>query len=158
MNNWSSELQGIIVTFCFNQFPSGVGESALKGKRQWQRKGEIERVVGDGNVHGVFSGCTDIYWKKRPDSSKYKMTFLSIYITLCRFSVSLLLSYTEFTLFIHSRRPHMLLIFSPHCLFWLLCFLLSKSKPDINMWGCHLLKRMSVFLKKAWILFSSEHR
>lgn len=36
MNNWSGELQGIIVTFCFNQFPSGVGESALKGKRQWQ--------------------------------------------------------------------------------------------------------------------------
>lgn len=41
MNNWSGELQGIIVTFCFNQFPSGVGESALKGgeKKAVQKKG-----------------------------------------------------------------------------------------------------------------------
>lgn len=49
MNNWSGELQGIIVTFCFNQFPSGVGESALKGKKAAAKKGR------DGE-----SGC---WWK-----------------------------------------------------------------------------------------------
>lgn len=49
MNNWSCKLQGIIVTFCFNQFPSGVGESALKGKKAAAKKGR------DGE-----SGC---WWK-----------------------------------------------------------------------------------------------
>lgn len=50
------------MTFCFNQFPSGVGESALKGeKRQCQRKEAIERVAADENGHCVFSHFADIY-------------------------------------------------------------------------------------------------
>lgn len=31
------------MTFCFNQFPSGVGESALKGKAVTKKESESER-------------------------------------------------------------------------------------------------------------------
>lgn len=42
------------MTFCFNQFPSGVGAKVhLKGKvnDNEERRREIEKAVGDGNGH-----------------------------------------------------------------------------------------------------------
>lgn len=80
MNNWSGKLQGIIVTFCFNQFPSGVGESALKGKKAAAKKGR------DGE-----SGC---WWKwtLRLQSLHWHLLQLKtsfIPLPLWRFSVNL---------------------------------------------------------------------
>lgn len=153
MNNWSGELQGIIVTFCFNQFPSGVGESALKGKRQWQRMRKKERAVGDGNGHWVFSHCTDICWGKRPDSFKHKMTFL--YMSPCRFSVNLLLHYWEVTCFTHSQYIHMYWLVHINdffCAFSLaLLFLKMLTKP--NWMSDVFLAKPEFLFQSAWLVY-----
>lgn len=96
MNNWSGELQGIIVTFCFNQFPSGVGESALKGKRQWQWMRKKERDRESSQWWKWTLGPQSLRWHLPRQKTRLIQTqndvFFSISISLCMFSVKLLLT------------------------------------------------------------------
>lgn len=76
------------MTFCFNQFPSGVGESALKRKRQRQRMGQKERVererlMTEMDIMSSLMAMT--FTRGETDSFKRKITSPCLYLTFRAF-------------------------------------------------------------------------
>ena len=81
MNNWSGKLQGIIVTFCFNQFPSGVGERALResGADNERDGGEGRQSGGcDGQGHQVLRHSNDTFWLQRRPLFSFLLSILGV--------------------------------------------------------------------------------